>query len=321
MLAAAAGIRQVIDSQMADLIRKSTIERGYDPRDFVADRVRRRGPGARRLATASRPASPRSSCRSTRPCTRRTAPRARTCASAEHSEPARAAGAGRAAASASTRRWRAASAAQLDARRRAAAQRRFHRWVEARFAGRSTTCACRCRRRSTTRRCTGRGARVRAGVRAPVRARHGLARRRHRVRQFRHRRGRRRASSRPSRCVRRAAQPAPRSASDRSTARAAARWCRRRSTTASRCSRAHDRGPAVIEHPGTTIVVLARPDARASTNTGTPTSLATAEEGHPMNRACRRTSTRSTFEVLNHRLLASPRRWASSTCAARARTC
>lgn len=32
---AAAGIRQVIDSQMADLIRKSTLERGYDPRDFV----------------------------------------------------------------------------------------------------------------------------------------------------------------------------------------------------------------------------------------------------------------------------------------------
>ncbi|HVF63111.1 MAG TPA: hydantoinase/oxoprolinase family protein [Casimicrobiaceae bacterium] len=35
VLAAAAGIRQVIDSQMADLIRKSTLERGYDPRDFV----------------------------------------------------------------------------------------------------------------------------------------------------------------------------------------------------------------------------------------------------------------------------------------------
>ena len=35
MLAAAAGIRKVIDSQMADLIRKSTLERGYDPRDFV----------------------------------------------------------------------------------------------------------------------------------------------------------------------------------------------------------------------------------------------------------------------------------------------
>ncbi len=33
--AAAAGIRQVIDSQMADLIRKSTLERGYDPREFV----------------------------------------------------------------------------------------------------------------------------------------------------------------------------------------------------------------------------------------------------------------------------------------------
>jgi len=33
--AAAAGIRTVIDSQMADLIRKSTLERGHDPRDFV----------------------------------------------------------------------------------------------------------------------------------------------------------------------------------------------------------------------------------------------------------------------------------------------
>lgn len=35
VLAAAAGIRQVIDSQMADLIRKSTLERGHDPRDFA----------------------------------------------------------------------------------------------------------------------------------------------------------------------------------------------------------------------------------------------------------------------------------------------
>jgi N-methylhydantoinase A len=35
VIAAAAGIRQVIDSQMADLIRKSTLERGHDPRDFV----------------------------------------------------------------------------------------------------------------------------------------------------------------------------------------------------------------------------------------------------------------------------------------------
>jgi N-methylhydantoinase A len=35
VLAAAAGIRQVIDSQMADLIRKSTLERGHDPRSFV----------------------------------------------------------------------------------------------------------------------------------------------------------------------------------------------------------------------------------------------------------------------------------------------
>ncbi|MBM3647221.1 MAG: hydantoinase/oxoprolinase family protein [Alphaproteobacteria bacterium] len=35
VIAAAAGIRKVVDSQMADLIRKSTLERGYDPRDFV----------------------------------------------------------------------------------------------------------------------------------------------------------------------------------------------------------------------------------------------------------------------------------------------
>lgn len=35
VVSAAAGIRHVIDSQMADLIRKSTLERGYDPRDFV----------------------------------------------------------------------------------------------------------------------------------------------------------------------------------------------------------------------------------------------------------------------------------------------
>ena len=35
VLAAAAGIRKVIDSQMADLIHKSTLERGFDPREFV----------------------------------------------------------------------------------------------------------------------------------------------------------------------------------------------------------------------------------------------------------------------------------------------
>jgi N-methylhydantoinase A len=32
---AAAGIRAVVDAQMADLVRKATIERGHDPRDFV----------------------------------------------------------------------------------------------------------------------------------------------------------------------------------------------------------------------------------------------------------------------------------------------
>jgi N-methylhydantoinase A len=35
VLAAAAGIRTVIDSEMGDLIRKCTLERGHDPRDFV----------------------------------------------------------------------------------------------------------------------------------------------------------------------------------------------------------------------------------------------------------------------------------------------
>jgi len=35
VIAAAAGIRKIVDSQMADLIRKSTLERGYDMRDFV----------------------------------------------------------------------------------------------------------------------------------------------------------------------------------------------------------------------------------------------------------------------------------------------
>jgi N-methylhydantoinase A len=34
-LAAAAGIREIIDSQMADLIRKTSVERGHDPRDFT----------------------------------------------------------------------------------------------------------------------------------------------------------------------------------------------------------------------------------------------------------------------------------------------
>ncbi|MBI2881733.1 MAG: hydantoinase/oxoprolinase family protein [Candidatus Tectomicrobia bacterium] len=35
VLRAAAGIRQVIDQRMADLIRRVTLERGYDPQDFV----------------------------------------------------------------------------------------------------------------------------------------------------------------------------------------------------------------------------------------------------------------------------------------------
>jgi N-methylhydantoinase A len=35
VIAAAAGIRQVVDAQMGDLVHKVTIERGYDPRDFA----------------------------------------------------------------------------------------------------------------------------------------------------------------------------------------------------------------------------------------------------------------------------------------------
>ena len=35
VLEAAAGIRQVADNQMADLLRKVTVEQGHDPRDFV----------------------------------------------------------------------------------------------------------------------------------------------------------------------------------------------------------------------------------------------------------------------------------------------
>ena len=35
VLAAAAGVRRVVDSQMADLIRKTTLERGHDTRNFV----------------------------------------------------------------------------------------------------------------------------------------------------------------------------------------------------------------------------------------------------------------------------------------------
>ena len=35
MIAAAAGIRRVVDAQMADLIRKTTLQRGHDPRAFA----------------------------------------------------------------------------------------------------------------------------------------------------------------------------------------------------------------------------------------------------------------------------------------------
>lgn len=35
VVAAAAGVRTIVDSQMGDLVRKATIERGYDPRNFA----------------------------------------------------------------------------------------------------------------------------------------------------------------------------------------------------------------------------------------------------------------------------------------------
>lgn len=35
VVAAATGIRRIVDAQMADLLRKTTIERGYDPREFT----------------------------------------------------------------------------------------------------------------------------------------------------------------------------------------------------------------------------------------------------------------------------------------------
>jgi N-methylhydantoinase A len=35
VIAAAAGIREIVDTQMADLIRKASLERGHDPREFV----------------------------------------------------------------------------------------------------------------------------------------------------------------------------------------------------------------------------------------------------------------------------------------------
>ncbi len=45
----AVGVFRIINSQMADLIRKSTIEQGHDPRELRARRVRRRRPDARGL--------------------------------------------------------------------------------------------------------------------------------------------------------------------------------------------------------------------------------------------------------------------------------
>ncbi len=44
LIEAAWGIREVLDARMADLLRRSTIERGHDPREFTLLRQRRRRP-------------------------------------------------------------------------------------------------------------------------------------------------------------------------------------------------------------------------------------------------------------------------------------
>lgn len=132
VLAAAAGIRRVIDSQMADLIRKSTIERGYDPSAFVLMAYGGAGPvhaanygseaGVKEiivpfLATVhSALGAARSDVRF----------------SMAHSEPL-------VLPTPAERLERiyaqmeAASAQQLDVAEVPVARRRFHRWVEARF--------------------------------------------------------------------------------------------------------------------------------------------------------------------------------------------
>ncbi|GGX03052.1 hydantoinase/oxoprolinase family protein [Streptomyces lomondensis] len=66
VLEAAWGIRQVLDSKMADLLRSVTIEKGHDPREFVLFAGGGQGPShARALCrcrSGQRPASrPRSS--------------------------------------------------------------------------------------------------------------------------------------------------------------------------------------------------------------------------------------------------------------------
>jgi N-methylhydantoinase A len=132
VLAAAAGIRQVIDSQMADLIRKSTIERGHDPADFVMMAYGGAGPvhaasygveaGVAEIIVPFH-ATVHSAYGAARSDVR---------FSLTHSEP-------RVLPAPAERLERiyatmeAAQALQLDGADVPQAQRRFHRWVEARF--------------------------------------------------------------------------------------------------------------------------------------------------------------------------------------------
>ena len=67
VIAAAAGVRRVVDSQMGDLIRKATLERGFDPRSLPARRLRRGRAGARRLLRQAPPEWARSWCHCRRP--------------------------------------------------------------------------------------------------------------------------------------------------------------------------------------------------------------------------------------------------------------
>ena len=130
-LAAAAGIRTVIDSQMADLIRKSTLERGHDPRDFVVFAYGGAGP-VHAASYAEEVGVSRSSCRSLRPSTRPTAQRGRMCGSL--STPSRWCRRSR---RKSLERIYATMEAdgerRLDRSRRAARAASLERWVEARY--------------------------------------------------------------------------------------------------------------------------------------------------------------------------------------------
>jgi N-methylhydantoinase A len=132
VLAAAAGIRQVIDSQMADLIRKSTIERGHDPADFVMMAYGGAGPvhaasygveaGVAEIIVPFH-ATVHSAYGAARSDVR---------FSLTHSEPlVLPAPAERLERIYAT--MEAAQALQLDGADVPQAQRRFHRWVEARF--------------------------------------------------------------------------------------------------------------------------------------------------------------------------------------------